>query len=123
MYMRHIGTVLWNHKLKTAALIVFALYALQLIFFSLPRANAAATIVVLTSGTSYTIPSDWNSTSNTIEAIGGGAGGMQSGSSPNGGGGGGYSKITNYSGSGSKTIQIGQRSEEHTSELQSQSNL
>lgn len=38
--------------------------------------------VILTSGTSWTVPTDWNSTNNTIEVIGGG---------------GGYSKITNLS--------------------------
>src|SRR5680860_1261591 len=60
-------------------------------------------VTVLTSGTSFTVPSDWNSSSNSIEVIGGGGGGglgLDSGnpSKHYGGGGGGgaaYSKITN----------------------------
>ena len=57
------------------------------------------TIVYLTSGTSWTVPSDWNSTNNTIEVIGGGGNGG-TGSAQNGGGGGGggaYSKKINVS--------------------------
>ena len=55
----------------------------------------ADTQVILTSGTSYTVPDDWSDTSNTIEAIGGGGSGGSN--SRAGGGGGGYSKITNLS--------------------------
>jgi YD repeat-containing protein len=53
----------------------------------------------LTSGTTFTVPSDWTST-NTIEAIGGGGGAGKGGAgndAAGGGGGGGYSKITNLS--------------------------
>src|SRR3989344_3242542 len=32
-------------------------------------------IIFLTSGTSWTVPADWNSSNNTIEVIGGGGGG------------------------------------------------
>lgn len=72
---------------------------------------AGATTIYLTSGTSWIVPSDWNSSDNTIEVIGGGAngvagstggtgttGGMPSGSGGSGGAGGGggaYSKSTN----------------------------
>lgn len=55
-------------------------------------------VIVLTSGTSWTVPSDWNNGANTIEVIGGGGGGsgglgmVESGS---GGGGGAYSKVSN----------------------------
>jgi hypothetical protein len=57
----------------------------------------------LTSGTSWTVPSDWNNSNNSIEVIGGGGGGAggfadSSGSGGGGGGaggGGGYSKATN----------------------------
>lgn len=50
----------------------------------------------LTSGTSWTVPSDWNSSNNTIEVIGGGGGGGgPNGTTAGGGGGGGYSKISN----------------------------
>ncbi len=48
----------------------------------------------LVSGSSFTVPTDWNPSANVIEVIGGGAGG--SGSRYGGGGGGGaYSRITN----------------------------
>lgn len=62
------------------------------LFGALP---GAITTSYLTSGTSYTVPSDWNSTNNTIEVIGGGGGG---GNGKGGGGGGGaYSKVFNAS--------------------------
>jgi len=55
--------------------------------------------VILTSGTSWTVPANWNSSNNTIEAIGGGAGGgagyADRSESPTGGGGGAYAKIVN----------------------------
>ncbi|WP_315754389.1 MULTISPECIES: RHS repeat-associated core domain-containing protein [unclassified Bradyrhizobium] len=59
---------------------------------------ADAAQIFLTSGSSWTVPSDWNSASNTIEVIGGGGGGAGSNASTEGaggGGGGGYSKIMN----------------------------
>jgi len=57
------------------------------------------TVVYLLSGTSWTVPADWNNASNTVEAIGGGGGGEGLGVGNNGGGGGGgeYRKITNFS--------------------------
>lgn len=51
--------------------------------------------VYLTTGSSWTVPSDWNSSSNSIEVIGGGGGGASSGGG--GGGGGAYSKVSNLS--------------------------
>ncbi len=45
--------------------------------------------VFLTSGTSWTVPADWNSSNNTIEVIGGGGAGEDTN------GGGAYSKATN----------------------------
>ena len=63
--------------------------------------GAVATKVIFLTGstTTWTVPSDWNSASNSIEVIGGGAGGpspvLASGSVAGGGGGGGYSKSTN----------------------------
>ena len=63
-------------------------------------------LVYLTSGTSWTVPSDWNSETNSIEVIGGGGGGGQgtlrsfsgqNGHGGPGGGGGGYSKSPNVS--------------------------
>jgi hypothetical protein len=61
--------------------------------------TGAATVIVLTSGSSWTVPSNWCSLNNTIEVIGGGGGGGPGDPGTNGpgsgGGGGGYSKITN----------------------------
>lgn len=48
--------------------------------------------ITLTSGSTWTVPSDWNSGNNTIQVIGGGGGGSSSG-----GGGGAYSAVTNVS--------------------------
>ena len=58
----------------------------------MPSAASAATkVIFLTSGSSWTVPSDWNSSSNTIECIGaGGTGGIN-----NGGAGGAYAKRSN----------------------------
>ena len=54
------------------------------------------TVVYLTSGSSWTVPSDWNSSSNTIECIGAGGSGASSYSQGFGGGGGGaYSLVSN----------------------------
>lgn len=81
---------------------------------SYPSGTGSTQTVYLTttgSGT-WTVPSDWNSASNTIEVIGGGGGGG-GGSSSNegggGGGGGGYSKKSNItlSAGGSITYSIG----------------
>ena len=68
------------------------------------------TVIVLTSGTSGTVPGDWSST-NTIEVWGGGAGGSSdnfTSTVSSGGGGGAYNIATNVTGlSGSIQIQIG----------------
>lgn len=54
------------------------------------------TIIILTSGTTWTVPSDWNSTNNTIEVWGAGGGATGDGSFGSGGGAGGnYTAITN----------------------------
>jgi hypothetical protein len=48
------------------------------------------------AGRTWTVPSDWNSTNNSIEVIGAGGGGAQSGSDgASGAGAGAYSKVTN----------------------------
>lgn len=64
--------------------------------------------IYLTSGTSFTVPTDWNSASNTIEVIGGGGGG-DSNFGWAGGGGGAYALISNLSlsGGGSVTYRVG----------------
>lgn len=70
--------------------------------------TASATTIFLTSGSTWTVPNDWNSANNTIEVIGGGAS-AGGGVGINGGGGGAYSKISNLfltSGS-SVTYRIG----------------
>jgi hypothetical protein len=69
------------------------------------------TQIFIISGTSWTVPSDWNSSNNTIETIGGGGGGgaASNGKISSAGGGGAYSKITNLSltASNSVTLQVG----------------
>jgi len=66
-----------------------------------------------TATTSWTVPSDWNSSSNTIHLIGagGGGGGSRYTSTVNkagggGGGGGGYTSVTNYSTTPSSSITV-----------------
>lgn len=66
-----------------------------------------------TATTSWTVPSDWNSSSNTIHLIGGGGGGggARATSTTNkaggaGGGGGGYRVVTNYSTTPSSSITV-----------------
>ncbi len=66
--------------------------------------------VVLTSGTTWTVPADWVDANSTIEVIGGGAGGAGSGGLGGGGGGAGaYARITNadLTPSGSVTYAVG----------------
>lgn len=65
-----------------------------------------------TATTSWTVPSDWNSSSNTIHLIGGGGGGAGAAATGNtkaagaGGGGGGYRVLTNYSTTPSSSITV-----------------
>jgi hypothetical protein len=60
--------------------------------------------VYLTSGTTWTVPSDWNSSSNTIEAIGDGGNGGANMNGGGGGGGGAYAKISNLSLTGGASV-------------------
>lgn len=65
-------------------------------FYSSPPSGVAIAscgpkVIFLTSGTTWTVPADWDSANNTIEAIGGGGGGF----STRGGGGAAYSKTNN----------------------------
>ena len=63
----------------------------------------------ITSGTTWNVPSDWNSSDNSIEAIGaGGNGGIAVANTSSGGGGGGgeYRKATNVSLTASSTVDI-----------------
>lgn len=66
-----------------------------------------------TATTSWTVPADWNSSSNTVYLIGGGGGGggSRATSTTNkaggaGGGGGGYTAVTNYSTTPSSSIAV-----------------
>jgi hypothetical protein len=63
-----------------------------------------AHVIFLTSGATWVVPSDWNSSSNKIEVIGAGGGGA-----PGAGGGGGYSAVSNatLTPNSSVTISIG----------------
>ena len=71
------------------------------------------TQIFLTSGTSWTVPADWNNSNNMIQAIGAGGNGGQGnylggyGLGGGGGGGGAYAKVTNKSYSGSVSYQVG----------------
>jgi hypothetical protein len=72
-------------------------------------------VSVLTSGTSWTVPSDWNSSDNKVECIGGGGAGTSEENDNDGGGGGGggaYTKKNNLSltPGASVSYQIGQGS-------------
>jgi|CXWL01.1.fsa_nt_gi hypothetical protein len=73
-----------------------------LLFFIMPHPAGAATVTFLTSGTSFSTPSDWTTT-NTIECIGAGYRGDNAGIvlGGSGGGGGAYAMISNLSISGS----------------------
>ena len=56
----------------------------------------AATVIFLTSGTTWVVPSDWNNANNSVECIGGGGNGATSTSiAAAGGGGGAYAKSSN----------------------------
>ena len=66
-----------------------------LIFFEeMVRGARPSNVEFLTTGTSWTVPKDWNNAQNQIECIGGGGGG-RAGAAGGGGGGGAYSSITN----------------------------
>src|SRR5262249_24980761 len=80
-----------------------------------PRTSvpARAVQVVLTSGTTWTVPADWTNSNNTVESYGAGGGGGGvggfNGNSYAGGGGGGagaYSKISNFSSTPGTSINI-----------------
>jgi len=63
--------------------------------------------LVLSSGSSWTVPADWNSANNTIQVIGGGgSGGGSNGIGDGGGGGGAYSKSVNVALTPGATVTI-----------------
>lgn len=63
-------------------------------------------VYVLHSGTTWTVPSNFNSSNNVVHLFGGGAAGQPSSglNAGGGGGGGGYTQITNYSATPSSSI-------------------
>jgi hypothetical protein len=61
--------------------------------------------IFITSGTSYTLPADFNPGNNTVECYGGGASGA-AGSTNTGGGGGAYSKVANINIGAGATVNI-----------------
>ncbi len=72
--------------------------------------TVALTTVFITSGTSWSVPADWNSTENFVEVIGGGGGGNDIQTNGSGGGGGGAYALTrnvSLTPGGSATIQVG----------------
>ena len=75
------------------------------------EAHAANTVIFIatTASTTWVVPSDWNSASNTIEVVGGGGGRGNNSSGAGGGGGGAYSKATNVTltAGGTVTIAVG----------------
>jgi hypothetical protein len=65
--------------------------------------------IYLTSGTSWTVPSDWDSANNTVEVLAGGGGGAPGTPAVGGGGGGGggaYSKKINVTLTPSTSVNI-----------------
>jgi hypothetical protein len=62
-------------------------------------AGATHKLYVLATGSTWTVPSDFNTTKNTVHIIGGGGGGGRTSvnaTGPGGGGGGGYTQISNF---------------------------
>lgn len=66
-------------------------------FLSTANTAPGTKVILLTSGTSWTVPNDWNNSNNTIECVGGGISGQAGSSSSYGGGGGSYAANTNVS--------------------------
>lgn len=78
------------------------------------NSSSSKTIHILTSGTSWTVPSDWNNASNEVHCIGGGGGGgggrytsSSAHAGGGGGGGGGYAKKSNLTLSGTVNYSVG----------------
>lgn len=73
-----------------------------------PTASPPPKVTFLTSGTTWTVPSDWNPAANKIEVIGGGGGAESTGGG--GGGGGAYaivSNVTTLTAGATVTISVG----------------
>lgn len=68
-------------------------------------ASAQTVVLFLTTGTSWTVPGNFNAANNTIEAIGGGGGGANALAGTRGGGGGGGGTDDTTDGNGAAGIQ------------------
>lgn len=70
--------------------------------------KSVSRVIFLTSGATWTVPTDWNDANNEIEAIGGGGGGEGSGyyDGGGGGGGGGYSMVSNVTLTPGSTVAV-----------------
>jgi hypothetical protein len=80
------------------------------IAFIASSTSSPQTAYLLTSGTTFTVPSDWNNSNNNIYMIGAGGGGASAAVSGNnraaggGGGGGAYTQLTNFIAAPSSSI-------------------
>ncbi len=84
------------HTLVSLASLLSFIFILS--FLGTPTEEAHAALskrIYLTSGTSWTVLSDWNSSDNSVEVIGSGGNGSNTGAA--GGGGGAYAKKSNIS--------------------------
>lgn len=110
-----ISRIITSKQLKyllAIALVVFWQSTDILRYFGLPwiqNAYATPIQIVLTSGTTWNVPPAWDSTNNSIEAIGAGGDGGDAVASTlagAGGGGGEYRKVTNVTLTPSSTVDI-----------------
>lgn len=87
----------WNYHKWFPGKIIVEQTARTAKFFKRHDFIYSSTFLLFHSGTTITLPADWNTANNTIHAIGAGAGGGTGGSGGGGGGGGAWSSITNAS--------------------------
>ena len=83
------GSMNWIHQNYLSTLVPATSLAISQMF------KRVTHTVILTSGTTWTVPSTWNNISNSIEGIGAGGTGQGAGSGNYAGGGGGYFKKIN----------------------------
>src|SRR5580704_17931119 len=91
--------VTWVKRLSATAVALAVVLAFSLGGATTAQASGTSVFLVNTSATSWVVPSDWNSSNNTIQCIAaGGSGAAGSSSRPGGGGGGGgYAEQLNQS--------------------------
>lgn len=107
--LRLVARVAWSGVRPLVLLAILVLSQVASIWFLTPFAHAVPVQVILTSGTTWTVPPAWDSTNNSIEAIGaGGDGALAVGTTYAGAGGGGgeYRKATNVTLTPNSTINI-----------------